>query len=411
MENKNKKIFFLIALGIGLLSLAFLFGHWLSKRSEIEKEVLRINENFQSSKRDVLKMINEKHNRRGAIGKINFLLEENDNSQSSKFEVKLKLEQEANLKIILAEAYIYNKKGEDFKKGINILKEVAKESNYPKKWRAMALERIALFSGARGEIFAKKNIFNDDFFSLMMQDGSLSLAQKRLYEESLTLDRSVMPYYRIADWYVSQLLFDDSDLSAEKKDEYLKASREFLKSGVDFFNNSYPKSPWDPERLIMAYQMYAEVATKLYLINEFDDSQKIIDSYDKAIAIYEKKYNIQKWPVAKDRITAPMLRMQLPPLIFSYASSLAIMQKPLSQDKTQEFLKILYDKDWQEEDSFGTFTLLKNENKSISANSYNRLKIISLAKADSNFTNLLIGMGWKSEQIQEIPVLQLGIQK
>lgn len=381
MEDKNKKIIFSIILMASLFVLAILSGYWLATK---ESKSSRLNEKFRLDKDEIYQLIEEKNNYPEAINKINFLLQENQFTN---------LGQKANLKITLAEVYIYDFLEIDFKKGIDVLKEVASSNNYPRRWRAMALERLAFFAGVRDESFAKENIFNDVYFSAMMKENDLSLAQKRLYEKSQTLYKTVMPYYRIANWYALQLL-NDNKLSAENKIEYLQAAKENLKLGEDYFNESYPRTVWDADRLVMAYQTYAEVATKLYVLKEFDDSQKIIDAYGKAIAVYEEKYAIQQWPVAKSEIKAPILRAQLPPLVFAYASSLAMMQKPLEQKKIQALLEILYDKNWDEKSIFDIFAFLNNNKKGTYKNKYSRFKIMSLAKADSRFAELLAGMGW-----------------
>lgn len=401
MEDKNKKIFFSIILVGGLFILAIIFGYWLSKRGnqEItkESEISQLDEKFHLDRDSVFQLINEKNNYPEAIDKLNFLLKENQSSN---------LNQEANLKIILAETYIYDLEEADFKKGIDILKEVATNVAYSTRWRAMALERLALFANVYGKSFAQENIFNDAFFSPMIKEGSLALAQKRLYQGSLSIDKTVMPYYKIANWYASRLL-SDNNLSAESKKKYLQAAKKNLKLGEDLFNESYPLTNWDAERLVMAYETYAEVATKLYLLKEFDDSQKIIDSFDKALAVYEEKYNIQQWPVAKSEIIAPMLRIQLPPLIFHYTSSLAVMQKFDDQGKIRNLIEVLYDKSWNKKNIFNIFAFLREQKDTTYENKYNLLRIVSLAKADSRFADLLISLGWNKKQLSNLPILPL----
>lgn len=407
MEEKNKKIILVIVLVLGLFALAIFSGYLLAKKgnriNRDKDEIVRLNEKFQQDKSAIVRMIEEGNNYPGAVDRIGQLLEEKQFTN---------LGQEANLKIMSAIINMHDPEETNSKKGIAIAKETANNVNYPSIWRAIALDYLADFVTVRGISFARENIFNDIYFSDMLKEGDLSLAQKRLYEKSLSLQETAIPNYKIASWYALQLLADKikvKTLSKETKENYLQSAKISLKRGEDLFNEDYPKNIWNDSRLIRAYQSYAEVATKLYLLKEFNDSQKIIDSYDKAVAFYEKKYDIQKWPVTNDKIPVST-RILLPSLVYSYASSLAVMQKPVDQVKIQALLEILYDKNWNEKNAFNVFTFFNNNKKDIYKNKYSRFKIVSLAKVDNRFANLLTEMGWETEKavssLDKLPLSQ-----
>lgn len=393
MEEKNKKIFYVIILVVSLFSLAIFSGYLLEKREDKRSEVSRVREEeFESSRMAIIQQVNEGRSYQEILDEINGLLEKKQFNNARQL---------ANLKIMEASLYLSGPNEADFKKGIYIAKEVVINNDYPAIWRALGLERLADFVKVSDISFAKENIFNDIYFSAMLEEEDLDLARRRLYEKSLSLHDSVVPHYEVAKWYAMQLL-EDMTLSAGTRESYLQSAKMNLEEGEKLFNEDYPKNVWDDDRLIMAYKNYAEAATELYLLGEFKDSQKIIDSYEKAITFYEKKYDIQKWPVTRDKIPSPT-RLLLPSLVFSYASSLAIMQKPVDQDKIQTLLEILYDKNWQKERNiFSIFNLFKNQKEAMYDNTFMRFLIASLAKADSRFASLLTGMGWTNETINNL---------
>jgi hypothetical protein len=304
----------------------------------------------------------------------------------------------------LALLYLNNLNETDFKKGIDILKELATNANYPAKWRAMALDRIVSFASVQGISFAKENIFNDAYFSPMMKEGNLGIALRRVDENSLALFDTVIPHYRIANWYSLQLIQSGS-LSEEDRKNYLQLAKNQLAEGRIFFDKEYPHTSWDDERLILAQLLYADVAAKLYLIKEFDDSKKIMDSFDEAVSVYEKRYDFKDWPVAKSKIISPTLRNQLLPLIFSYAAFSAIIQNQENQNRIKAIAETLYDKEWNEPSISNVFNFLSKEKEIDHAVQYHRLEIVSLAKTDSRFNELLISLGWKKEQLSALPIL------
>jgi len=393
MEEKNKKttIFFL---GFLVVVLLVFLGYLLMKTIE-EREVAKINEKFISDRGSVLRLINEANSYQDAIKKTEKLLEAKEFTDSG---------QEASLKILLASSYINILNKEDFKKGTDILKELATNANYPAMWRAMALDRLASFVAYQGASFAKENIFNDDYFSPMMKEGDLGVAIRRLDERSLSLFETVVPRYRISNWYALRLI-ENEKLSGEDRKIYLQLAKDNLEKGKTLFDKDYPKNPWDDERLIMAYQLYGEAAAKLYLLKEFDDSQKIMDSFDAATKVYEKKYDFKDWPVVKSKIISPVLRKQLPSLIFSYAASAAVVQNQANQDKIKPLMEILYNKEWDEPSISNVFSFFRNEKNTVHDKQYHRLKIVALAKADSRFADLLVSLGWNKEQLNNLPIL------
>jgi len=398
LEEKNKKIIISVFLGLSLISAAILSGYFLvGKGNQIarEKEISRLNENFNLGKSSIVQSINEGNSYQGAIEKANLLLENKEFAD---------LGQEANLKILLAESYVNDLREDDFKKGLNILKESAANDAYPAKWRAIAFDRLVSFVSSKGASFAKENVFNDAYFSPMMEEGDLGIALRKLDERSLALYNTVVPNYRIANWYALQLI-ENGKLSEEEKKKYLQITKAMLENGEALFNKEDPHANWDDVRLILVYQYYGEVATKLYLLKEFDDSQKIIDSFNNAVKIYEKRYNFKDWPVAKDKIIALPLKAQLPSLIFSYATSSAVIQNQENQEKIGAILGVLYDKEWNEKNIFNIFDFLSSEKNISHANQYHRLKIVSLAKADNRFANLLKELGWTENDLNSLPVL------
>jgi len=69
---------------------------------------------------------------------------------------------------------------------------------------------------------------------------------------------------------------------------------------------------------------------------------------------------------------------------------------------------IFYDQSWSK---FKIFNFLRNQKDSSYENQYTRYQIISLAKADIRFFNLLIELGWNKDQLNKVPTLPFEIKK
>jgi hypothetical protein len=404
MEEKNKKIIFVMSLALIFILAVVFFGQIVAKKEKQTKEndtISKASTEFKLEKEKLSELISTEGNYQKIIEKTNSLLENKQFAEPG---------QEVNLELILATAYV-NSLGEDnFKKGIDIFKRIAVDNN-PPILRAASLEYLASFSQARGKDFAQNNIFNDQAFASFMKEQDLSLAVRKLDEWSLMLAPSPIPYYRISEWYSLQLI-QDNKLSQDTKAGYLQMAKENLKKGRDLFEEKYSKGVWQQqnERLALAYLLYGKAATKLYLLGELEEKDKIIDVYEKALEIYKKEYGEMSWPFDKNKITSPALRGQLPGLVYNYAFFLTLLNDTTSQEKAKSLLEILYDNSWNEPYVFNFFDSLKNEKDMIDTSTYNRWKIISLAKFDKRFVDLLVSLDWKEEQLQTVPVLP-GLQK
>jgi hypothetical protein len=404
MENKNRKILLAIILVLILVFGTILIGQIRERRKQIAEKNRRsqLSVEFKTEKERLFGLVGSDGNYQKMIDETNALL------SSQKFSGQ---GYEANLKVILATAYVNSQKEAEFLQGLDILKEIAEGSDkYTPASRAIALEYLVSFVGIKGKDFAQKNVFNDLYLTPLLKEGNLSLAIKRLDDWSLKLSPGVIPYFRVADWYALQVI-QDSKLSTETKNKYLALAKENLQKGKDFFEKDYSKDTWSDERLLLAYALYGKAATKLYLLGEAGEKDRINSTYTEALKLYTQKYGEMTWPFEKNKITSPSLRGQLPNLVLNYAFFLANSKEEADQIKAKSLLEILYDKDWNEPYVFSVFDSLKNGKDATELNTYSHWRIITLAKLDTRFADLLLSLGWQKEQLAELPVLSFKVGK
>jgi hypothetical protein len=396
MENKNRKILLAIILVLILVFGTILIGQIRERRRQVAEKNRRsqLSVEFKVEKERLFGLVGSDGNYQKMIDETNALL------SSQKFSNP---DYEANLKVILATACVNNLDEENFKKGLAIFKEIViSEKNYSLSWRAVALEYLVSFAHVKGKEFAQNNIFNDQYFSLLMKEGDLNLAIKRLDDWALRLAPSVISYFRISGWYSLQL-FQDNALSPEKKTQYLQLAKENLQKGRELFEKNYSKNVLSEERLLLTYVLHNKAAIRIYLLGGLEEKNRIANTYAEALKLYTKKYGEMTWPFAKNKITSPSLRGQLPDLALNYAFFLAQSKETADQTKAKSLLEILYDKDWNEPYVFSVFDSLKNGKDATELNTYSRWRIITLAKLDTRFADLLLSLGWQKEQLEESP--------
>lgn len=354
---------------------------------------------FEQNKAEIIKLMTEGDNYSQTANKIEKLLNEKEFENS---------DQEAHFKILLAASYINNSDNPKIREGINILKNLAVDSNYSNGWRAVALDRLSVYGNDIGFKLSKKYIFNDGPFKPLIKENKLGIAIRRLYEWSDDLFPMVNPNYQIAHWYLVQLVEDreNKNLSQDKYKEYLSLAKERIKKGETNFKRS-PLWLYDWERLVLIYQLHGKVLGKLFLLKEYNNKKEIEESFKKAIEVYKEKFNIASLPIPASKISAPSLKRLLPSTVFYYAAFLAETDGEFRKKDIKIILESIYDTELMKPKNFSFYGFLKNEKNSAHDKHYHKREILLLANLDERFKDLLKQLGWSDEQLN-IKIISLG---
>lgn len=377
--NFNKKSIFIIAIILLFFIIVGIYYFFFTKKT------------FEQNREEIIRLMTEGDNYSQTADKIEKLLDK------KKFENS---DQEANFKILLAASYINNSDNPKIREGINILKSLAIDSNYSNKWRAVALDRLAVYGNDIDFKLAKKYIFNDGPFKHLIKENRLGIAIRRLYEWSDSLFPMVNPNYQIAHWYTVQLIEDkeNKNLSQDKYKEYLLLAEERRRKGETIFKQT-PLQLWDWERLVLIYQLHGKVLGKLYLLKEYNYKKEAEESFNKAIEVYKDKFQITSLPIPAAKISAPSLKRILPSTVFYYAAFLAETGGESKKENIKIILESIYDPELIKFSKFNFYKFLQNEKNSNHDKHYHKREILLVAQIDSRFKDLLKQFGWTDEQL------------
>lgn len=346
---------------------------------------------FEQNREEIIRLMTEGDNYSQTADKIEKLL------NKKKFE---NLDQEANFLILLAASYINNSDNSRIKEGIDILKNIVTNSNYSNKWRAVALDRLAVYGNDIGLKLSKKYIFNEGLFKPLIKEKKLGIAIRRLYEWSDNLFPMVNPNYQIAHWYAVQLIEnkENKNLSQDEYREYLSLAKERSKKGEIIFRQT-PLWLYDWERLVLIYQIHGKVAGKLYLLKGYNNKKEVEESFKKAIEVYKDKFQITSSFISVAKISSPSLRRILPSTVFYYAAFLAETDGESRKEDIKTILEPIYNSELIKLKPFNFYEFLQDEKNSNHNEHYHKREILLVAKIDSRFKDLLKQLGWTDEQL------------
>ncbi len=294
-------------------------------------------------------------------------------------------ESEAKAKTMLGVAY-FDSDVPDPIKGARLLKEVSTNENYPKLWRAIALQHLEERATSYGEKFAEENVFTGPYESFYKKEkGGFSVALRKLDEESDSLYPIAVPNYRIAYWYSKQLLMNQlsSFLSENKKNEYLSVLNKRLHK-ADYIFATVKMSDWDMDRLMLSYFLKAQTLENLYLINPSETLlAQAKEFFEKTMEVYENNFELKK-----KEYNVP----------FGYAAFLAEVSGKSESDQIKNLLRPFYTLDEKESQIYKNF-LAPIKDPQQAARSFHQRELILLAQIDSDFRNTLKQFGWSDEEL------------
>ncbi len=170
----------------------------------------------------------------------------------------------------------------DPQKGTEILKEVARNSEYPADIRARAINFIVNDYELNfiDRDFAVHVIFTGDNFEKLLTEsnGDEELAMRKLNEWSSALSPGVIANYRIAKWYADHL-YRSPTMPEDKKTELTIKMNEHVSFG-DTLLSRY-KNIMAPQRIGLAYELKARI---IYLSG--GDTSEADEFYKLAIETY-----------------------------------------------------------------------------------------------------------------------------
>lgn len=305
------------------------------------------------------------------------------------------LDKEAYAKILLAGVFFDN--NDTAFKAIGLLKEVAIEEKYPKRWRAIAINNIAQVANNYPKDFREKYIFSSQpFESFYKKEKNLSLVIRRLYEWSDQLHPLDIPNYQIAHWYADMLARDRIQpyLSLEKKEKYSLILNQRLKKADQLFAQT-PLSKQDHDTLLLVYLLKARILGKLYLINPSNEAKTNTEIFfKKALKIDQEIFLPKKTGYAT---------------LFHYAAFLAEVYGNSKINEIKSLLTPLYDPSINRNQGFFS-QFLTNEKTSFYIKHYHKREILLLVNLDERFKDLLKQLGWTDEQLNT-KITPLGKQK
>ena len=250
------------------------------------------------------------------------------------------LEKEAYAKILLSLSHLLTR---DSIKAVELLKEVSINENYPKVWRAIAVQHLSELVDNYNENFIKTYIFIGQPFESFYKEENPALAMRKLDEWSDKLFPTVVPNYRVAHWYAEQLTQNKLSpyLSDDERKIYLSELSQRLERADKIFAD-VPMESWDKDRLLLSYFLKARTLGKLYLLfpaetKKFGDAENF---FKKAVEVHAATYLPQKlW-------FAPL---------FYYAAFLSEIAGDSRTEEIKSLLTPLYDETLSHKDPLSNF--------------------------------------------------------